>query len=362
MSAIIGNFADVESVVSLKDLLNRFDCDNFEVRSDAPKLSADLRASYVMNSRITGTEDADLILLVGVNPRTDAPVFNARILKAVKRGAKVFVVGSGMDLGYEYTHLGTTTRTLVEIAEGKNPFCARLMNAKLPMVIVGARSLEREDGQAILDAAKTISKNSSVLNESQGWNGFNVLHHEGSRVGALDVGISSTVTPGFKPKLVYILGADNIRTEDIPSDAFVIYQGTHGDEGAYFADLILPGAAYTEKTATFVNTEGRVQVSRLVVQPPGVAKEDWKIIRALSEECGQALPYDNHEELRYRIAELAPHLLKYDFIEGSLFSSLALDVNSGSDLIISPINDTIDVYLLSLRTIIRQTRSRDPVW
>lgn len=165
------------------------------------------------------------------------------------------------------------------------------------MVILGSRALERKDGEGLLNAVKHISNNTPIVNQAEGWNGFNILHHEGSRVGALDIGISSNTDPNFKPKLVYILGADNIRTEDIPEDAFVIYQGTHGDEGAYFADIILPGAAYTEKSATFVNTEGRVQVSRLVVQPPGVAKEDWKVIRALSEECGQSLPYDNHEEV-----------------------------------------------------------------
>lgn len=297
MSAIIGNFADVESIVALKDLLNRLDCDNFEIRSDAPKLNADLRSSYIMNSKITGIDDTDLILLVGVNLKTENPVLNARMLKAVKRGAKVAIIGSPSDLSYEYTHLGNTTRTLSEIAEGKHPFLARLKKAKLPMVIVGSRSLEREDGEAILEAVKKIANSTGVVNEEQGWNGFNILHHEGSRCGALDIGISSMTDPKFKPKLVYILGADNIRTQDIPEDAFVIYQGTHGDEGAYFADLILPGAAYTEKSATFVNTEGRVQVSRLVVTAPGVAKEDWKIIRALSEEVGQSLPYDNHEEV-----------------------------------------------------------------
>jgi NADH dehydrogenase (ubiquinone) Fe-S protein 1 len=297
MSAIIGNFADVESIIALKDMLNRLDCDNFEIRSDAPKLNADLRSSYIMNSRISGIEDSDLILLVGVNPKTENPVLNARILKAAKRGAKVAIIGTSADMGYEYIHLGNTTRSLIDIAEGKHPFAARLNTAKLPMVILGSRALERKDGEGILAAVKTIANNSNVLNEKEGWNGFNILHHEGSRCGALDVGISSNTDPNFKPKFVYILGADNIRTEDIPEDAFVVYQGTHGDEGAYFADIILPGAAYTEKSATFVNTEGRVQVSRLVVQPPGIAKEDWKIIRALSEEVGQSLPYDNHEEV-----------------------------------------------------------------
>lgn len=178
MSAIIGNFADVESIVALKDLLNRFDCDNFEIRSDAPKLDADLRSSYLLNSKITGLDDTDLILLVGVNPRLESPVFNSRILKAVKRGAKVAVIGTGGDFGYEYIHLGNTTTTLAQIAEGNHPFCARLANSKLPMVILGARSLERTDGEGLLNACKHIAHNSPVLNEKEGWNGFNILHHE----------------------------------------------------------------------------------------------------------------------------------------------------------------------------------------
>lgn len=197
-----------------------------------------------------------------------------------------------------YIHLGNSTKTLLEIAEGRHPFCARLANAKKPMLVVGARTLERQDGTGILSACHTISLHSNILNPSAKWNGFNVLHHEGSRVGALDVGISSYSSSDKPPKLVYILGADNIRTEDIPKDAFVIYQGSHGDEGSYFADLILPGCAYTEKNGTYVNTEGRVQQGRLVIPPPGLAQEDWRIIRALSEETGVVLNYDNIEEVR----------------------------------------------------------------
>jgi NADH dehydrogenase (ubiquinone) Fe-S protein 1 len=178
MSAIIGNFADVESIVALKDMLNRFDCDNFEIRSDAPKLDADLRASYLLNSRITGLEDTDFILLVGVNPKYESPVFNARILKAARRGVKIAVVGSAGDYGYEYIHLGNTTKTLAQIAEGKHAICARLSNSKLPMVILGSRTLERTDGEGILNAVKYIANNTPIVNEKEGWNGFNILHHE----------------------------------------------------------------------------------------------------------------------------------------------------------------------------------------
>lgn len=349
MAAIIGEFADVESVIALKDLMNRFDCDNFEIRSDATKLNADLRSSYMMNSRIEGIEDTDFLLLVGVNPKTEAPLLNARILKSITNNKlKVAYIGPAADLGYEVLHLGNSTRTLIEVAEGRHPVCARLANAQLPMILTGARTLERTDGQAIQSALSTIALHSPVINESLGWNGFNVLHKDGARVGALDVGVSNNYNQNLKPKFVFILGADNIRTSDIPEDAFVVYLGTHGDEGAYFANVILPGATYMEKTATYVNTEGRVQVSRLVVPPPGQAKEDWQILRALSEECGVALPYDSYEELRYRMGELAPHLLKYDHIEPSLFGKVALQSQVvSSNMHITPLNDQLDNYYQS---------------
>lgn len=192
------------------------------------------------------------------------------------------------------------------------------------MILVGANTLEREDGAAIYETLKTIANKHKVISEEASWNGFNVLHKEIGRINALELGISSTPTKAAS-KLIFILGADNnLNPNDIPEDAFVVYLGTHGDEGAYYADYILPTAAYTEKNATWVNTEGRVQQGRLVVMPPGDAREDWHIIRALSEEAGVPLPYDSLEELRYRVAELAPHLLKYDYIEPTAFGKLAL--------------------------------------
>jgi len=186
-------------------------------------------------------------------------------------GLKVAVLGSAVDLTYDYTHLGNSTKTLIEIAEGRHPYCAKIANAKLPMIIVSDKALERDDSKALLSAVAKICENSPVVNKKNGWNGFNILHSNCSRVAALDVGLSTTVDLSKAPKkLVFILGADNkLRTDEIAKDAYVIYVGTHGDEGAYFADLILPGAAYTEKTGTYVNTEGRVLTSMLAVPPPG---------------------------------------------------------------------------------------------
>ena len=224
MAAIFGEFSDVESIIALKDLMNRFDCDNFEIRSDATKLNADLRSSYVMNSGIVGIEDADFMLIVGTNPRTESPVLNARILKAVRHNnLKVAYIGPAVDLGYDYIHLGNSTKTLMEVTEGRHPICARLANSELPILMTCSRTLERTDGKGLLSALSDIALNSNVINEENGWNGFNVLHSDGARVGALDVGITNNYNPDVKPKFVFILGADNIRSEDIPSDAFVVY-------------------------------------------------------------------------------------------------------------------------------------------
>jgi len=216
------------------------------------------------------------------------------------------------------------------------------------MVMTGTRMLERQDGQALMSCLSTIAQNTKVVNEENGWNGFNILHKDGARVGALDVGVGNNYNPNLSPKFVFIMGADNIRTKDIPEDAFVVYMGTHGDEGAYFADVILPSAAYTEQTATYVSTEGRVNLSKLVVPPPGQARASWEILRALSEECGQSLPYDTFEELRYRMAELAPHLLKYDYLEETAFGKQAVQsLASDGQVHLTALNDQLDNYYQS---------------
>jgi NADH dehydrogenase (ubiquinone) Fe-S protein 1 len=200
------------------------------------------------------------------------------------------------------------------------------------MIIVGAGALERSDGEAVLKAVNKIGENSSVVNPSEYWNGVNILHNEISRAGALDLGISTNFnyTKEHSPKLLWLMGADNFRAEDIPDDCFVIYQGHTGDEGAYYADLIIPSSSYIEKQGSFVNMDGRVQQTRGAIASPGHARDDWMILRALSEEMGCPLPYDHMDELKSRIAELAPHLVKYDHVESSGFEGLALAQNQRS--------------------------------
>ena len=189
-----------------------------------------------------------------------------------------------------------------------------------------------------------MAENSNLINKKEKWNGINILHSEAARVGALDLGIAPKRSTKTKPKLIYLLGQDNFRHEEIPDDAFVIYQGHTGDEGALYADLILPGASYLEKHATYVNTDGRPQQSRAAQAPPGFAREDWMILRALSEELGTPLPYDSLDEIRTRIAELAPHLVKYEYIEPHGFESLAHKANSKTDVNQTAFTDNVDNF------------------
>lgn len=217
------------------------------------------------------------------------------------------------------------------MAEGTHPYLERIKKADLPMVIVSADTLQRSDGAAIMNYINKLAENTNLINKQEGWNGINVLHNEAARVGALDIGIiPQRKLRDKKAKVVYLLGADNFRHEDIPEDAFIIYQGHTGDEGAYYADLILPAASYIEKTALYVNTDGRVQQARQALAPPGFAREDWQILRALSEELNCPLPYDSIDEIRSRIAELAPHLVKVDYVENSGFEKLAHRTNDAA--------------------------------
>jgi NADH dehydrogenase (ubiquinone) Fe-S protein 1 len=243
--------------------------------------------------------------------------------------------------------LGNTPEVLKDLAEGNHPFSERLAKAELPMVLISSSALERTDGAAIMNYIYKLGENSNLINKKEKWNGINILHNEASRVGALDLGIvPRTDLKTLKPKVVYLLGADNFRHEEIPEDAFVIYQGHTGDEGAYYADLIIPGASYLEKQGLFVNTDGRPQQSRSAQSPPGFGREDWMILRALSEELGIPLPYDSLDEVRTRIAALAPHLVKFDVIENSGFENLALKFNPKGDVKINktPLTDNVDNF------------------
>lgn len=319
-AAIMGDLADCESMLALKELMISLDCHNIDCRQDGVKIGDGDRGSYLFNTKISGIENADAILIIGSNPRLEAPLINARIRKAWAKGAKIAYIGEELELNYKAQHLGRTANILEEILAGKNSFSKTLEGAKNPAVIIGYDALVRPDSEAILCEAQNIAEKYKMLRED--WNGFNVLHRAASRVGGLDL----EILPSRKGKstseiiqacakadieVLYLLGADEIDMEAIGS-VFVIYQGHHGDKGAHRADVILPGSAYTEKDATYVNTEGRVQNSYLAVYPPGEAKEDWKIISLVAKASGKELPYNSTGDLRIKMIEIAPHFAKVD--------------------------------------------------
>ena len=326
IAAIAGDLCDAESMAALKGLMDGLGSPNIDCRQDGAKLEAGTRTGYVFNTTIAGIEDADACLIVGSNPRLEAPIINARLRKRAGAGGfKVGVVGENVNLTYRAEHLGAGPQTLKEIADGSHAFCEILKAAERPMLILGQGALARADGAAVMAAARQIAGNTGMV--SADWNGFNILHTAAARVAGLDLGL----VPGEDGRdvagildgaaageieVVYLLGADEIDTSKL-ANAFVIYQGHHGDAGAHAADVILPGAAYTEKDGTYANTEGRVQRGRRATFPPGDAREDWAILRALSDVLGKTLPYNNILELRAHMAKTAPALAEIDTLAPS---------------------------------------------
>ncbi|KAK9739265.1 NADH-ubiquinone oxidoreductase subunit G, C-terminal [Popillia japonica] len=335
IGAIAGGFADAEALVALKDLLNKLGsealCTEYTFPMDGS--GTDLRSNYLLNNGIAKVEEADLVLLIGTNPRFEAPILNARIRKGyIHNESEIALIGPKVDLRYEYDHIGTDPQILQDIASGKHPFAQQLQKAKKPIIIVGSETLERPDGGAILAAAQTLASKTAA---APGWKVINVLQKVASQVAALDIGYApgaSKIREMKNLKVLFLLGADEkvFEKTEIPKDCFIIYQGHHGDYGACIADAVLPGAAYTEKQATYVNTEGRAQQTLVAVSPPGQAREDWKIIRALSEFIGAKLPYDTLDEVRDRLEDVAPHLTRYGYSEDANYFKQALELSKKS--------------------------------
>ncbi len=307
IGAIAGDLCDAESMLALKDLLRELGSGNLDCRQDGAHLTNARREFYTFNSQIAGIEHADAILIVGSNPRREAPVLNARIRKAWSQSnAKIGLIGAETDLTYPLTHLGFGTAAL---ADGE----AFLNGAKKPMIILGQGALQHPH---MLAAAWALAGRVGALTAA--WHGFNVLHTAAARVGALDLGflggksLDAMMNGGVD--VLYLLGADEFDTGRIGASTFVIYQGHHGDAGAARADVILPGAAYTEKHGTYVNTEGRVQRGFMATHPLGDAREDWRIIRALSARVGHALPYDTIEAIRAALEQANPVFANIGFL------------------------------------------------
>ena len=300
IGGIVGDLASVEEAYAFKSLLETFKSPNIDCRQDGSRIDPHWgRASYIFNPGIAGIDQADAVLIIGANPRKEAAVLNARLRKRWRQtGLPVARIGASADLTYSCTDLGASLSALAEIEAGKGDFAAKLQAAKHPLVIVGHAALTGDDAQAVLASAARLS-------QREGWNGLAVLHHAASRVGALDVGCvpaeggldAVAMSKANAVDVLFLLGADEI---DVALGAFVVYIGSHGDRGAHRADVILPGAAYTEKSGLYVNTEGRVQRGYRASFPPGDAREDWAVLRALSEKLGAEhhLPFNSLNELR----------------------------------------------------------------
>ena len=340
IGALAGQLAGVEEMYALKALINALGSKNTDSRyPGSPLHPKHGRASYLFNSTIAGIEEADAILLIGTNPRKEAAVLNARIRKRYLKGKVIIgVIGEQAELTYPYTYLGAGPESLEKLVDHLPA------KAEKPMFIIGQGALNRPDGAAILAMAAKAAASIGVVKD--GWNGFNILHTEASLVGALDVGFvpgeggldtAGMLMPGALDVL-FNLGADEV---DVPAGAFVVYQGSHGDRGAHRADVILPGAAYTEENGLFVNTEGRVQMTSRASFPPGEAREDWAILRALSDTLGKKLPFDSLAQLRAALYAEFPHFAGLDAITagdaGSIAGLTALEGKADKAAFASPV-------------------------
>ena len=350
IAALAGDQADAEAMFALKQLLAALGSSHLDCRQDGAALDPSVRASYLFNSGLAGIAEADALLLIGCNPRTEAPVLNARLRQSwLTRGIPVAAIGPRAELTYACDWLGDRPAVLAEIAAGRHPFAQVLAKAARPALILGQGALARPDGAAILALARRIAETTGMVGET--WNGFNVLHTAAARVGGLDLGFvpgpsgrdRAAILAGAASgaiEALFLLGADELAMP-APDTAFVVYLGSHGDAGAHRADVILPAAAYTEKDATYVNTEGRVQRTRRAVFPPGEAREDWRIIRALSEALGHTLPYDDLAALRAALAAQVPSFARLGERPVAAWAPFALDAGAPSDL---PLSSAVACY------------------
>jgi len=325
MAAITGDQCDAESMFALKRLFDKLGSGNIDCRQDGAALGG-ARAGYLFNSTIAGIDEADALLVIGSNPRIEAAVLNARIRRNwLATRLPVAVIGPQMDLTYDAETLGDDPAILADILSGKAKFAAKLKRAKKPMIIIGMGALARPDGAAILGKAHEIADAYGVV--AGDWNGFNVLHTAAARVAGLDLGLMPgrgqmdvagmyKAAEAGKLDVVWLQAADEIDADRLKG-AFVIYQGHHGDRGAHIADVILPGAAYTEKDGIYLNTEGRVQYAGRATFPPGEAREDWTIIRALAGRMGVNIGFDSLDELRAELFEIAPHFANQDEVKSA---------------------------------------------
>jgi NADH-quinone oxidoreductase subunit G len=354
IGVLAGDLQDAESLKAALDLFTRLGVKNLDCRQDGAALGVGPREGWLFNTTIAGLEACDALLLIGTNPRKEAPLINARIRKTwLTDKLKIGVIGEAADLRYGYDYIGAGAASLARLADGEGAFAEVLKGAKNPALIIGQGALTGPDGAAVLALAAKLAKTFGMVRD--GWNGFNVLHTAAARVAGLDIGFvpasggldtAGVVAAAGSGRLdvVVLLGADEIETAKLGS-AFVVYIGSHGDAGANRADVILPGAAYTEKPGLYVNTEGRVQIASRAIFPKGEAKEDWAILRALSDHLGATLPYDSLDQLRAKLMADHPTFGQVDYAPGHAtagsfdLSAIGKAGEVGDQPFVSPIAD-----------------------
>lgn len=328
---VVGEQADCEAIIALKDWLKGLGSAQCITTQHPLTFATHSRPSYLFNSTIAGIDYADAVLLLNCNPRMEAPVLGARLRKAVRQfGQQILSVGPRMELHIPHSHIGDSFQALKQFTRSLKSYRERdsrssddvdgdeqagavemFRKAKQPMVIVGMGSFrEASTGAAVLAALEELKAALPALSTAS-WNGVNFLHTNASAVGALDLGVgnSGVQLQRGTAKFVFLLGADGVESlakDYFAEDAFVVYAGSHGDVGASLADLVLPSPAYTEKSSTYVNMEGRVQRTKAAVGRLAEAREDWQTIRAVSELTGEALPYHSLEQIRERLVQVAP--------------------------------------------------------
>jgi len=334
LAVIAGDQCDAESMYAMKCLADSLEIANIDCRQDGMKVGGEFRGGYLFNTTIAGIEDADALVIVGADPCWEASLVNARIRKRWLTGhLKVAVIGETNDLTYRYNHLGTGTQALKELAAKQGEFAEILNDAENPMIIVGSDAISGADGAAVLHTCGKIAEDFGMIKKD--WNGFNILHRAASRVAGMDLNILPgengldrdgilTAVDRSEVQFVWLMAADELPMDGL-RNAFVVYQGHHGDAGAAVADVILPGAAYTEKDGTYVNLEGRAQAGRRAVFPPGEAKEDWAIIRAFSDVIGKTLPFNNLGQLRLQMIEAVPTLGAIDEVSAGDWGAVGVE-------------------------------------
>lgn len=324
IAAFSGNISAVEDIFALKKLLEKLEVKNFDCRLKDEKINSSDRSSYIFNSTIAGIEEGDACLLIGVNPRRDAAILNARIRKRfLSKKLKIASIGCNEDLTYDYDYLGDEVETLKSILAGKSEFCQTLSNAKNPMLILGQDMLSRQDGGEILNLAKKIAEKFNMIQND--WNGFNFLSKSTGLINGLEIGFTSDSTSkdilkkidSNDIKMVILHSVDDDIDLGKLKDAFVVYIGSHGDQTAQIADVILPAAAYSEKDATYINLEGRAQKASRAIAAPGQAKQDWLIIKELADQLNIDLGFNNLTELRSLIVTQHPNLAQLDHVTKS---------------------------------------------